>query len=651
MRDGVSIATLLLAFTACGGGAARIDAGTASSDGGSSGCVDRIADRYRAVASGAPSPVPEEELLSLEQARALPGADWSVAGEAARLAREAGFQLEVAARAAGGWRFASPQGAVEMQTFSIAPGSRAGVRYLGGVSVIRWVDDGRVDVLAELVTIPTDPADTRLDVVASVDGATTSCSATWSDTTAAGRVRDLGPLSDCELCDAAFDVIKGFGCAAASTVICGLPAIVSLGLGAIPCGIVVGLACDAVVNSGLDAVGIGSEAVCTPVLRALGSLDAEDACPASPSCQWPETPCETCQAACQCPASFQTDAIGVLLCHTLPEGASELCEVVASQLAGVIWNETSVGCDAQCAPWCEPTCGDHKCGDGEDATCPGDCREWTCSTSDGAGFCIGDSVCSSYESCGFSPECACTEDERCFVAGTRAACRPVATGGVCRAIKLEGEPCQIPRECGIFTCLDGVCDAYNLVGRPCETDLQCHRGGQLYQSCVFGRCESFHGDGEDCDSDHDCTSWSCWAGFCQDQLNVCDEGCDSDYDCVVQYFDPVLGWYRYCGNCIDDTCVTPAGLTLGDPCEHNQHCLGYDDTQEPPEAWICLHGACALYGGLGSSCDSDDDCREPDIRCVDGACVVAPSPGDRCDSDADCGGGYCDCGGLPCVAN
>lgn len=98
-------------------------------------------------------------------------------------------------------------------------------------------------------------------------------------------------------------------------------------------------------------------------------------------------------------------------------------------------------------------------------------------------------------------------------------------------------------------------------------------------------------------------------------------------------------------NCVDDTCVGPTYVGLGDSCDQANRC---------PYHSFCVGGQCVLAASLGQSCTPGSvECDSG--WCDDGTCAPLKEDGQPCDFAVECRGGRCVddvCAGLPseCVA-
>jgi len=234
-------------------------------------------------------------------------------------------------------------------------------------------------------------------------------------------------------------------------------------------------------------------------------------------------------------------------------------------------------------------------------------------------------------------------------AGGAGACLPVP-GGVllCRALALEGAPCE-PGTCARgLACASGRCAAPAAEGASCVSISGCRDGLR----CVAGACRTSRvAEGGACTETAACAfGLSCEGGRCAaPRSTMCTEagsGCPS---------------LSVCRTTMESRCIPP--LDAGGRCDTGAFCGPglYCDFDAAPavcrvfpgvgepcpiglcrgDAWCTPSGRCDPLGMRGELCVTDtggDGCAEG-LSCASGLCGDPPALGQPCGAFAECAAG------------
>ena len=319
-------------------------------------------------------------------------------------------------------------------------------------------------------------------------------------------------------------------------------------------------------------------------------------------------------------------------------------------------------------------CSSSACVDGVccENACPGTCKACAMtSTGQADGTCaLALAGKDPHNDCAAGTPEQCGDDGMCDGAG---ACRKYGTGQVCAAATCAGtqfHPTQTctgtgtcatvaPVECGAFACSASGC------AKPCTGDGDCP--AQNYCVASSGLCKAKKINGDTCTLANECMSSQCADGFCCDAAcaatcNACSNaktgqpnghcapipaGQDPDNECTA---GPACG--------LDGTCNGSNGCRFtaaNTPCGPAASCSGTSvytpvgscdgvGACTPGTAQNCPgHFTCASSTACRTTCalaSSMTDCT-PGRYCSGSSCVLTKAVGVACSANIECASGFC----------
>ena len=395
------------------------------------GCLESYGQQFDAFIGQQPYPL-NVNPPRLSDFRSRPSAVWTPFDDAANFYESAGAPFNVPDRATQSTSLQSADGrsSVNVYSFPVEPASTPTGKLLGGVGVVEW-PDGRVETIVEVLSLGSGGANLT---VFSAGIAGPQCTSPVSQVAAqlsqtqlssgTVRVQQALDLSACGMCSLLVDFTQSWAAEAVGALACVSIGVGTAGVGGVVCVAIFAVVFELAMNCVLDAAHLDNTILCTPATRQLGLITSNEICPsANPDCEAPIplTSCSMCRVTYGCGKNL-IDSVSVgLACEAAGDafGMGEPAGLLCGMIGDVATQEASAGTgiDAAtvCQPFCEPQCGDHICGDGEEQSCPGDCGLWTCSVANGEQYCFGDSICSNYETCASSPtDCKCLKGQGCF---------------------------------------------------------------------------------------------------------------------------------------------------------------------------------------------------------------------------------------------